>query len=119
MIWLLTGIPALAVFLFVPSGSRLMHIAGPAIFLLELSYVKPISDALIKLKQNSGTPLPISGRVKLVPWASGALLYIPIFNVDLSTEAKMLLGCVAVALCSFSKVWIARRPLQLRTDVLS
>jgi hypothetical protein len=112
VVWLLTGIPALAVFLFVPSGSPLLKSLGPLLFILELAYVQPVSDALIKVKKTTGSPLPIGGRLKLIPWACGVLIYIPIIENILTGEAKVLMGCLAVALCSISKVWIACRPFQ-------
>jgi hypothetical protein len=119
VVWLLTGIPALALFLFIPSGSPLLGQLGPLLFILELAYVQPVADALIKIKKATGSPLPMSGRLKLVPWACGVLTYPLIFEKILTGEAKVLLGCLAVALCSVSKVWIARRPFQAVRSLVS
>lgn len=118
MVWLLTGIPALVVFLFVPSGSQLLGKLGPLLMILELGYVKPVSDAMIKVKRATGS-VPIRERLKVAPWAIGLLIYILLFNVSLSAEIKVLMGCVAVALCSFWKIWIARRPIQPSADVFT
>jgi hypothetical protein len=112
VIWLLTGIPALAVFLFVPAGSQLMKTFGPLLMILELGYIKPVADAAIKIKQTTGSPPPMSERLKLAPWFCGLLIYMLITAGVLTGETKVLMGCVAIALGSVSKVWIARRPLQ-------
>ena len=117
MVWLLTGLPALAVFLAIPAGSQAMKIAAPILMLMELAYLGQIAQSALRIKQATGRAPPLKERMKLAPWAFGVLIYVLVFIEVLSGEAKVLLGSVAVALGSATKIWIARSPLRSVAEV--
>jgi hypothetical protein len=108
---LLTGIPALLVFIFVPEGSQGIRILLPLLMILETGFLGQVGQSMIRIRRETGTKVPFRERIKLIPWGAGLLVYGLFHNNEIAGRYVLIIGSLAVLSMTISKVLIIRSPL--------
>lgn len=111
-LWLLTGIPALLLFLFVPEGSSSLRTFGPLLIILEIGFAAQVAQTMIRIKQETGIKVRFRERVKLIPWVAGLLVYGLFFTDKIADRYVLVIGCLAVLSMTISKALIIRSRLR-------